>query len=132
METIRKLFKELTTRQCSEFGLVTVMVASFLAFYFKQEIYIVAAFILSLVTLVVPILFYPFAACWFALGFLLNQVSSRIVLTVIFFVVVVPVAFIRRLSGKDNLRIRQFRKDKQSVMLVRDQKKNKKDLQHTF
>ena len=132
MEAISKIFKELTSRQCSEFGLVAVAVTAILAWYLKSDLYIIAVIILSLVTLLAPILFYPFAAVWYALGHILNYCSSRLLLTVIFFVVVVPVAFIRRISGKDSLKLRQFKKEKGSVLVVRDHLYSKEDLRHTF
>ena len=132
MGTISELLKDIKSKQCSEFGLVAIMTTALLAWYFKSDVYIIAVVILSLITLLLPILFYPFAAAWFALGHLLNQVSSRVLLTVIFFIVVVPVALIRRLSGKDSLKLRQYKKDRKSVMFVREHLYDKTDLLHTF
>ncbi len=129
---MKKIIRELNRKQCVEFGLVAVLVTALLAWYYKGEPYLVAVFLLSLVTLMLPILFYPFAAAWFILGYLLHQVSSRVLLTVIFFLVVFPVAFIRRIAGKDNLKIRQFKKEKQSVLVVREHLYKKADLLHSF
>jgi len=47
-------------------------------------------------------------------------VVLRVLLTVVFFAVVFPVGFIRRMLKKDSLQLREFGRGKGSVMKVRD------------
>jgi hypothetical protein len=77
-------------------------------------------------------LLYPFVAFWYGLGAILNAISSRVILTLIFFLIVTPVAFIRRLSGADALKLKQFKKDSRSVMVVRDHEYKAGDFENTF
>ena len=49
-----------------------------------------------------------------------RTVMSRVVLTVVFFLVVTPVGLLRRLLGKDSLRVRAFKAGDESVMLTRN------------
>jgi Saxitoxin biosynthesis operon protein SxtJ len=123
---------KISKMQTMEFGLVTVLVASFLALHFKEYNYIKAAFILTLLTILLPVLFYPFAYCWFGLGKILGSFSSVILLGVIYFVIVIPIGFIRRMAGYDHLKLKQFKKSKNSVMTDRDHIYNGADLINTF
>jgi len=45
---------------------------------------------------------------------------SRILLTLVFFVVVLPVGLFRRAAGKDSLQLARFHQGRESVMRVRD------------
>jgi hypothetical protein len=120
IDTIKKIFIGITKKKCIEFGLVAILVTIFLSIYQKQSYFITWAFILTLLTLLIPILFYPFAAIWFWLSKILSFIGSRVFLTIIFFIVVTPMGLIRRLFKKDSLKIYQFKKSTKSVLTDRD------------
>jgi hypothetical protein len=123
---------KISKKQTIEFGLVTVLVASFLALHFKEYNYTKAAIILTLLTILLPVLFYPFAYCWFGLGKILGTFSSVILLGGVYFIIVIPIGFIRRIAGYDHLKLKQFKKTKKSVMTDRDHIYNDADLINTF
>jgi len=110
----------ITKKQSAEFGLVAILVTIFLSIYQKQSYFVTWAFILTLLTLLIPIIFYPFAAFWFWLSKVLSFIGSRVMLSIIFFIVVTPVGLIRRLLKRDSLKIFQFKKSTKSVMTDRD------------
>jgi polyferredoxin len=123
---------EISKVQTKEFGLVTVLIISFLAFHYKDYNYMKAVIVLTLLTILLPIVFYPFAYCWFGLGKILGTISSSILLGGIFFVIVIPIGLIRRIAGYDNLKLKQFKKSNNSVMTIRDHIFNDNDLINTF
>jgi uncharacterized membrane protein len=131
-DTFKKIFIGITKKQCTEFGLVTILAASFLAIYLRQNHFILYAFFLTLVTLIIPIVFYPFAAIWFWLSGVLSAIGSRVLLTMVFFIVVTPVGVVRRILNKDNLKTDQFKKSKKSVMIERDHLYTEGDFTNTF
>ncbi len=45
---------------------------------------------------------------------------SRLILGLIFFSMVLPVGLIRRAMGKDSLNLRKWKKDRESVYMMRD------------
>ena len=53
----------------------------------------------------------PFNKLWFKFGLLLGKIISPIIMGVIFFLVVTPIAFIMRIIGKDLLNLK-FNKNK--------------------
>lgn len=132
MTTTKKFLAKITKKQCLEFGQVATLVVLFLALRYKNDHLVAAAFVLLLVSIVLPIIFYPFAVVWFGLSELLSVVSPAVILTIIFFLIVTPIGLIRRLLGKDSMGLKQFKKSKQSVMIDRDHLYTESDLLHTF
>jgi Saxitoxin biosynthesis operon protein SxtJ len=108
------------------------LILSFLAFHYKDYNYMKAVIVLTLLTILLPIVFYPLAYCWFGLGKILGTISSAILLGGIFFVIVIPIGLIRRIAGYDNLKLKQFKKSNNSVMTIRDHIFNDNDLVNTF
>jgi hypothetical protein len=132
MTAAKKFSTKITKKQCMEFGQVATLVALIFALHYKSDHWVIAAFVLILFTIVLPIIFYPFAIVWFGLSELLSIVSPAIILTIIFFLIVTPVGLVRRLLGKDSMRLKQFKKSKRSVMVDRNHLYTESDLLHTF
>jgi hypothetical protein len=132
MTSIKKHIIGVTKKQTVEFGLVTILVTTFLAIYLRQNYFIIAAFFLTLITIIVPIVFYPFAAAWFWLSKILSAVGSRVMLSIVFFIVVTPVGLFRRLLNRDSLKIKQFKKSTKSVMIDRSHLYTPEDFIDTF
>jgi DNA integrity scanning protein DisA with diadenylate cyclase activity len=128
----KKIFPTITKLQTVEFAQVAVLVLIGFALYYKNHNLIIAALVVTLISLVVPKIFYPFAVGWFGLSKILSAVSSKILMAMVFLVIVVPVGFFRRLTGVDNLKIRQFKKSRQSVMVNRDHLYTEADFLNTF
>jgi hypothetical protein len=58
----------------------------------------------AFLAILMPPMSKPFYLLWMGIAFLLGSVMSRIVLSVIFFVVLTPVALVFRLMGRDALK----------------------------
>jgi hypothetical protein len=89
----------------------------------------VAALVLGMLA---PSLYLPLAWAWYGFARLLGAVVSRLLLTVVFFLVVTPVGWIRRLAGKDALRLKCFKTGHGSVLRTTDHKFTPQDLEHPF
>ena len=62
------------------------------------------------------LLFYPYKA-WMRLGYILGWINSRIILGIVYFIVLVPIALLMRIFGHDPLRLnknnqKSYREDK--------------------
>lgn len=93
---------------------------------------VIVAIIVLVLSLIVPKIFYPFAKLWFGSGLLLGFVSTKILLTIIFFLVVTPVGLFRKFTGKDNLSLKSFKKDATSSFVNRNHRYSSKDLKNQF
>lgn len=69
--------------------------------------WLVAGATAGLVAVVAPNLLTPFNKAWMKLGDLMGKVVSPLVLGVIFFVLITPVALVTRLFGRDELRLKK-------------------------
>jgi len=76
--------------------------------------------------------YYPFAILWFGLSNLLGTIVSKILLSIVFFIIVLPVALLRRMLGKDSLLLKKFKKSSESVMKTRNQTYVATDLEKPF
>jgi hypothetical protein len=121
-----------TRRENVEFGLVAILVSLFLALRSPGAHYVLAAFLLTLVTIIVPRIFYPFALVWFGLSRVLGQVSSAVLMSLVFFVIVLPVGLVRKWRGIDPLKIKEFKRGRGSVLSPRNHVYIKEDLLKTF
>jgi hypothetical protein len=57
---------------------------------------------------------------------------SKIILSVVFFVILMPVGLFRRIIGKDSLKLKQFKKGKDGVMLQRNHRFTSNDIVNPF
>jgi hypothetical protein len=73
----------------------------------------------ALTAFVWPQILHPFNRAWLALGRLLHRVVSPLIMGVIFFVCVTPIAWIMRLRGKDVLSLSR-RDDLSSYWITRE------------
>jgi polyferredoxin len=132
MNGIRKFLSRISLKQCLEFGMSAILVMLALAIYRKDNNLVIAAFAVTLVTVIAPILFFPFAALWFGLSEVLRMISTTIILGAVFIIIVMPVGLVRKIAGLDNLKLKEFKKGRQSVMIVRDHTFRDEDLTNTF
>lgn len=67
------------------------------------------ALALLVVSFAIPRLLAPANGLWIRFGFLLGRIMNPIIMGVLFFIVLSPVAVVMRLSGKDILSLKQNR-----------------------
>jgi hypothetical protein len=72
------------------------------------------------VTMVIPRVFAPVAVVWFGASHALGTVVSKVLLTIIYYVLVTPVGLLRRVLGRDPLLRRRWKDGGGSVFVQRD------------
>jgi hypothetical protein len=133
MHWIRAIIPEIRRRQVTETGLLLVLACLWMAWSGSATgQWLLITGVVAVLTLLVPWIFYPVAVLWFGLGRILGIVVPKLMLSLLFWVLVTPVALIKRASGRDELRLRQFRKGRESVFADRDHTFGPKDMQHPF
>jgi hypothetical protein len=123
---------KISKQQTREFGMLAVLVVSFLELYLKQNNLTAVVFSLTLITLTFPAVFYPFAVCWFGLSKIMGVISTWILLAAVFLIIVIPISLLRKMIGSDALKIKQFKKSRASVLTDRNHVFTDSDLLHTF
>ena len=97
------------------FGLLFAGVFALLSAYaayqnaeaFKVYGWLIAGIVVGLVAIAAPWLLAPLNKAWMKLGELMGRVVSPLVLGVIFFMLITPVALVTRLFGRDELRLKK-------------------------
>lgn len=88
---------------------------------------------LVLVTdMIFPGLFRPIARLWIGISYMVGSVVSRIVLTMVFFILVTPVGVIRQLLGFDPLRLKEWKTGSGSTFKDREHLYQRKDLERPY
>lgn len=123
---------ELTPARLKDSGLVLVLILVLAARLWGISWAITAIIPLVLLTILIPKALWPFAWTWFALGEVLGAFVSPVLLSLVFFLVVTPMGLIRRMLGKDSLKLKQFKQGKGSVFTVRDKTVGPEDLEQVF
>ena len=70
-------------------------------------VFLVLASIFLVCSLIAPKLLRPLNKGWYQLGLFLGRFVSPIVLGILFFIVITPVAMVTRLAGRDVLKLRK-------------------------
>ena len=118
--------------QCKDAGMALVFGLLLVAVIWDKAGLVSWAIAALLALMVWPALFKPFAALWFGLSQVLGLVMPKVLLTLLFFLMVVPVGLIRRVSGKDSLKLRQFKAGQESVFRERMDMIKPEDLEQLF
>ena len=106
-------FSEIALPSNRKFGLFFTFIFTVAAAYFYYSAYvswacvfIVAALIFLLVTLIKNDALLPLNKLWMRFGLLLGMIVSPIVIGIIFFGLFTPIAMLMRLSGRDELKLK--------------------------
>jgi hypothetical protein len=109
-----------TREQAKDTGMALVLI-SLIVFFATREIrYATIATGLLLLDMIAPALFKPAAKLWFGLSHVLGTIMSKVMLSIIFYLVLTPMGVLRTLFGKDPMRVRQFKKGEGSAFRTRE------------
>ena len=121
-----------TLEQAKDTGMAMVLICLLLGYFGKFPKFLGVSIVLLLITMTWPKAFKPLAGLWFGLSHVMSQVVSKILLTVVFFVVVTPIGLIRRWTGADALQLKKWKQGSASVFVVRQGAIPDKDLLNPY
>jgi len=124
--------KNIGLEKCKDSGLALVLISLICYQVWKLDVLILLAIVFLIIAMTYPPIFKPFAIFWFALSTALGTVISKVILTMLFFVLVLPVGLLRRMLGKDSMRLKSWKKGNESVFSVKRHQYSAKDLEHPF
>lgn len=128
-----KFFKrKITKDQSRDTGMAMVLLFLLMFAARKREWLLIGAMVAHVVNMAVPQIYRPVAVLWLGLSDLLGAVVPKILLSLVFFLVVTPIGALRRLFGKDALKLRVFKASQDSVMLERNHTFVARDLERPY
>lgn len=124
--------KNIGKEQAKDTGMILVLACLLLHYVGYGDRFLAAGILLLLIDLIWPSCFKPPARLWFGFSHLLGAVTSRVFLTLVFFLLVTPVGFIRRIIGSDPMQLRKWKQDRSSIFQVRDHLISREDIEKPY
>ena len=101
----------------------------FLYFLFSKPFLLIIALIFGFVGIFMPFLAKYIAIAWFKLADVLNFIMSKIILGLVYFLFLVPLAFTYNIFGKDKL---SLKKRNESNWVIRNKKYSVPDMENIW
>lgn len=129
-----KKISDKTKFDLSQFGLVFALLFLVLHFVTKSRhnLFIYASIALLIVTLFFYRILGPLNRLWLKLGDLLGRIIGSVILGVVFYIMLTPIALLKRLLGNRSMDI-DFSRDEPSFWVIRKNKEiSGKDFEQQF
>jgi len=114
-------------KELQKFGLTigaVLLIISAVMFYYSSELkfhFGTAGIILIILGYVFPKVLLPLQKVWMGLALILGFIMSRLILTLLFYIVITPIGLIAKLAGKDFLDLK-YKKTKETYWNYREKK----------
>ncbi len=122
-------FKSVSEAQAKDTGMAMVLICLLISLFGQEYSFTIIATSLLVINMVFPKVYKPVAIIWLSLSHLIGTVMSKVLLTIVFILVVTPIGFIRRLIGKDTLKLKEWKQGRKSVFVDRKKRFDGKDIE---
>ncbi len=122
----------ISKKEATDTGMAMALICLLLGHFTKHNFYYMLAIPVLVIDMTFPMFYYPFAVVWLGLTNLLGSVISRVLISIVYVLVLLPMGVIRRMAGKDSLNLNGFKKGNQSVMVTRNYEFTAKDITNPF
>jgi len=124
--------KTVSTKQASDTGMAVVLLLLLIGLFSNNNLYYKAAIPVLVINMTFPKFYHPFAFVWLGFSQLLGTFMSKIIISLIYVIMVIPTGVFRKLLGKDTLQLSKFKKDNKSVMRPRNHTFVSKDIENPY
>ena len=124
-------------KELKKFGITIggaiLIISVFLFIYEKPSApyFIGVGLAFQIVAQIFPILFLPIQKIWMAFAVVMGFVMTRVILTLLFYIVITPISFISKIFGKDFLSLK-IEKEKKSYWNLRDEEYKQSSTEKQF
>jgi hypothetical protein len=101
-------------------GMALALLCVLLGYYGHHPRLMPLAVFILVIDMVWPNVFYYPAKAWFGFAHLMGTISSKVVLTLLFYGVVTPIGVLRRAAGADPMQRKHWKKGTGSVFKTRE------------
>ncbi len=124
--------KKITKDQAKDTGLALILILLIIEYVRYRHVLILAAGAVLVLTMTQPAVFRPLARIWFGLSHFLGTIVSKIILSIVFFLIVTPVGLMRKVFGADPMKSRLWKKGNDSVLVERNHSYTKADIEKPY
>ena len=110
---------------------ILILVAALIILFwiYHKKIFLLVSLILILIATTSEFLTKKISLAWLKFSEAIGKVMSKVILTAVYFIILVPLAFLFRLTGKDQL---QLKRKKDSYFVERNHLFSKKDIENIW
>ena len=114
-------------------GIFLLIVGIILLIYSKPSYpyFLITGGVLIAVAYILPTFLFPFQKVWMALAVVLGFIMTRVILSILFYLIITPINFISKLFKKDFLNLK-IEKEKKSYWNLREIKYEKSSTEKQF
>jgi hypothetical protein len=124
--------KRITNQQCKDTGLAMILIALIIGLFSESKYAFFGAGVITIVDMVYPRFFYALAIVWYGLSTAIGTIVSKILLSLLFFILVTPVGLIRKALGSDPMKLREWRHGHRSLFQDRNYTYSSKDIENPY
>ena len=123
---------DVSNKECADTSMAMTLISLLVILFTKSLTLLPLPIGLLLLGMVWPRAYSLLARLWLGISLLLGSIMSRVVLSIIFMVIVTPIALVMRLFGHDPMRRKAWKKGTESTFVSRGDLVEAKDLEHPF
>jgi len=124
--------KKITQNQAKDAGLAIVLVLLLVVLVADKQFLLFPAVVMLVMAMTYPGFFSLWAKVWFGFSHMMGTIVSKILLSLVFWLMAVPVGLVRRALGADPMMLRQWKNGGGSVFVERNQTIAKKDIERPY
>lgn len=121
-----------TSKECADTGMAMVLICLIGAWVTGDRGWLIGAIAALVVNMTWPTAYTLVAKVWLSFSHLLGTFMSKIILSLVFFVVLTPIALLRRMGGHDPMALRKWKKGNESVFETRDHTYTAQEIEQPF
>lgn len=125
-------FSDISRDKTITFGLTMTMISIIIAYLKDTRSILLLSLAIVIMCIASPVLLKPFAFVFYNIVKVIGKLLSSIVLGLVFFIIITPIAIFRRLLGHDTMKMDLWKKDTNSVFTDCDHVYSASDLEKTF
>lgn len=119
-------------KECGDTGMAMVLICLLAGWFTHGREWFLAAIVILVINMIWPRLYALPAKVWLGFSHLLGTVMSKIILTLTYFLVLTPIALLRRMLGHDPMQEKQWKQGSGSVFDVRDHTFTPEEIERPF
>jgi hypothetical protein len=112
--------KVITTNQAKDTGMAMVLICLLIGAIWDRSQFFIIAIPVLVINMIFPDFYRPVAKIWLGLSTILGTIMSKLLLSLMFFIIVTPIGLARKLLGADSLNLKIWNKGNSSVFKIRD------------
>ena len=121
---------KISEKESRDTGLALILIFLLGIYFFNLNLFLLPAIFIMVIVMTKPIILKPLGYLWFGFSHYLGLFVSKLILTLLYFMLITPFGIIMKLFRKDPLNRTKFKMTKESLFVNREHMYIEEDLLH--